>query len=76
MLRRTKLMFHELQLARDDIAAQFGNISGRIVVGALPLASTLLVPRAATRLKQEYPDLQITRPGGHVRVAAGEPALR
>lgn len=60
MLRRTKLMFHELQQARDDIAAQFGSISGRIVVGALPLASTLLVPRAVTRLKQEHPDLQIT----------------
>lgn len=60
MVRRTKLMFHELQLARDDIAAQFGNVTGRIVVGALPLASTLLVPRAVTRLKQEYPELLVT----------------
>jgi len=54
------LLFHELQRARDDIAAQLGNITGRIVVGALPLASTLLVPRAVTRLKQEYPDLRVT----------------
>ena len=60
MVRRTKLMFHELQQARDDIAAQLGSITGRIVVGALPLASTLLVPRAVTRLKQEYPDLLLT----------------
>ena len=60
MLRRTKLMFHEWQLARDDIAAHLGNITGRIVVGALPLASTLLVPRAVTRLKEEYPDLVVT----------------
>jgi DNA-binding transcriptional LysR family regulator len=60
MVRRTKLLFHELQRARDDIAAQLGNITGRIVVGALPLASTLLVPRAVTRLKQEYPDLRVT----------------
>jgi DNA-binding transcriptional LysR family regulator len=60
MVRRTKLMFHELQQARDDIAAQLGNITGSIVVGALPLASTLLVPRAVTRLKKEYPDLLVT----------------
>jgi LysR family transcriptional regulator of gallate degradation len=60
MVRRTKLVFHELQRARDDIAAQLGNITGRIVVGALPLASTLLVPRAVTRLKQEYPNLLVT----------------
>ncbi|MBM0106051.1 LysR family transcriptional regulator [Steroidobacter sp. S1-65] len=60
MVRRTKLMLHEWQLARDDIAAQLGNITGRIVVGALPLASTLLVPRAVTRLKQEYPELLVT----------------
>lgn len=60
MVRRTKLMFHELQQARDDIAAHLGNITGRIVVGALPLASTLLVPRAVTRLKQEYPELLVT----------------
>jgi LysR family transcriptional regulator, regulator for genes of the gallate degradation pathway len=60
MVRRTKLVFHELQRARDDIAAQLGDITGRIVVGALPLASTLLVPRAVTRLKQEYPNLRVT----------------
>jgi LysR family transcriptional regulator of gallate degradation len=60
MVRRTKLVFHELQRARDDIAAQLGNITGRIVVGALPLASTLLVPRAVTRLKREYPNLRVT----------------
>lgn len=60
MVRRTKLMLHEWQMARDDIAAQLGNITGRIVVGALPLASTLLVPRAVTRLKQEYPELLVT----------------
>ena len=60
MVRRTKLLFHELQRARDDIAAQLGSITGRIVVGALPLASTLLVPRAVTRLKQEHPDLRVT----------------
>jgi LysR family transcriptional regulator of gallate degradation len=60
MMRRTKLMFHEWQLARDDIAAHLGNITGRIVVGALPLASTLLVPRAVTRLKEEYPELLVT----------------
>jgi LysR family transcriptional regulator of gallate degradation len=59
MVRRTKLLFHELQLARDDIAAQLGNITGRIVVGALPVGSTLLVPRAVTRLKREYPDLAV-----------------
>jgi LysR family transcriptional regulator, regulator for genes of the gallate degradation pathway len=60
MVRRTKLMFHELQRARDDIAGQLGDVTGRIVIGALPLASTLLVPRAATRLKQEYPNLLVT----------------
>ncbi|WP_331068312.1 LysR family transcriptional regulator [Steroidobacter sp.] len=60
MVRRTKLMFHEWQLARDDIAAHLGKITGSIVVGALPLASTLLVPRAVARLKEEYPDLLVT----------------
>lgn len=60
MVRRTKLMLHEWQKAREDIAAHLGKITGSIVVGALPLASTLLVPRAVSRLKAEYPDLLVT----------------
>lgn len=60
LIRRAKLMFVELSAARDDLAAQEGDGCGRIVIGSLPLASTLLVPRAVTLLKNEYPDLSIT----------------
>lgn len=60
LLRHTKLMFSELAAARDDLVAHGNDVRGRVVVGSLPLASTLLVPRAVTLLKDEYPTLSIT----------------
>jgi len=60
LIRHAKLMYIELSAARNDLAAQCGDTGGRIVIGSLPLASTLLVPRAVTLLKDDYPDLSIT----------------
>lgn len=60
VIRRAKLMFVEMAAARDDIGIKLGTVDGHIVVGALPLASTLLVPRAVTLLLKEYPKLRVT----------------
>jgi len=60
LIRRAKLMFAELAAARDDLASHGNDIGGRIVIGSLPLASTLLVPRAVTLLKKECPSLSVT----------------
>ncbi len=60
LIRCAKLMFVEMAAARDDISSKLGTVDGHIVVGALPLASTLLVPRAVTLLLKEYPRLRVT----------------
>lgn len=60
LVRHAKLAFAELRYAEDDLAAFRGNLSGRVVIGALPLSRTILVPRAITQLSARYPNLEFS----------------
>lgn len=58
--RRAKLAFSEIRAVNSDIAARVGVITGRVVIGMLPLSGPLLAPRAINRLLHEHPSLQVT----------------
>lgn len=58
--RRTKLALGEFRLAAEDLDQYFGNMRGRVVVGALPLSSGYVVPLAIERLLARYPGLNVT----------------
>lgn len=60
LCRYAKLAFAEIAAAGTEIAAQTGRVSGRIVVGVLPLSGTLLAPRAINLLLRDHPSLQMT----------------
>lgn len=74
LVRHAKLAFAELRYAEDDVAAFQGNLSGRVVIGALPLSRTLLVPRAITQLSARYPNLEFSLVDGPYSTLL--PALR
>jgi LysR family transcriptional regulator of gallate degradation len=59
LLRRAKLAFSEIAAASSDIAARVGLIMGRVVVGTLPLAGAMLMPRAINLLLREHPNVQV-----------------
>jgi LysR family transcriptional regulator of gallate degradation len=59
LLRRARLAFSEIAAASSDITARLGLITGRVVVGTLPLAGALLMPRAINLLLREHPNLQV-----------------
>jgi LysR family transcriptional regulator of gallate degradation len=60
LVRYAKLAFAELRYAHDDLAAFQGNLSGRVVIGALPLSRTILLPRAIAHMAPRYPNLEFT----------------
>ncbi|MBY5943056.1 LysR family transcriptional regulator [Halomonas sp. DP5N14-9] len=60
LTRHTKVALRELALLQDDLAAWRGEAQGRVVIGALPLTSSLLVPRAVDELLREHPGLVVT----------------
>ena len=60
LTRHTKLALREIALLWDDIITWRGRIQGRVIIGALPLTSSLLVPRAVDALLREHPGLDIT----------------
>jgi len=60
VLRRCKLALAEFRHAEEDLAAQQGKMSGRLVVGSLPLSSGTLVPRSVDRVLALHRDLRVT----------------
>lgn len=60
LLRHAKLAFAELRIAQEEIASFQGRVAGQVVIGALPLSSTALIPQAVTRLLSRHPDLKAT----------------
>jgi LysR family transcriptional regulator of gallate degradation len=54
-----KLMFRELDQAREEIKLDLGNRQGQVVVGCLPPTRTRLVPGAILALISEYPDVKV-----------------
>jgi LysR family transcriptional regulator of gallate degradation len=54
-----KLMFRELDQAREEIKLNLGNQKGEVVLGCLPPTRTRLVPDAILALISEYPDVNV-----------------
>ncbi|RXZ36944.1 LysR family transcriptional regulator [Oxalobacteraceae bacterium CAVE-383] len=50
---------NELRLVRDDIAALQGNLRGTVVIGAPPLARTLILPKAIAGVSAAFPGIRI-----------------
>lgn len=59
LVRRARRVFSELRLAEEELAALKDGVTGRVTVGTLPYARTLLVPRAVTRLLAQRPQIEI-----------------
>ncbi|MGE4335876.1 MAG: LysR substrate-binding domain-containing protein [Pigmentiphaga sp.] len=60
LLRRAKLAWSEFRLAAEDWASRHGALTGRLVVGTLPLSSGGLVPQAIDRLLARHPEASVT----------------
>ncbi|CUH63921.1 Galactose-binding protein regulator [Thalassovita gelatinovora] len=59
LIRAAKLAFYDLDQALDELSSWRGAKSGRIVVGALPLSRSALLPQAINRMTRVYPDIDI-----------------
>ena len=60
LLRHTKLALSELRIAAEELASMQGRLDGHIVIGALPLSSSYLVPQAVDHTLREHPGLSIS----------------
>lgn len=59
LIRAAKLAFYELDQALDELSIWRGANSGRIVIGALPLSRSVLLPRAIDTITRDYPDIDL-----------------
>ncbi|AUH32644.1 LysR family transcriptional regulator [Paracoccus tegillarcae] len=57
--RAALLAFAELDQARAELAELDGREAGRIVIGALPLARSVMLPQALTRFRRRRPRLPV-----------------
>lgn len=58
--RKVKLALREIDLGIDEIEAARGNIGGAIVIGAMLLASTVVLPAVVNEFALAYPEAQIS----------------
>jgi LysR family transcriptional regulator of gallate degradation len=54
-----RLVFAELAQAEMELAEAMGRESGRIVIGAMPLSRSYILPRALVRFRRSLPNLRI-----------------
>lgn len=59
LARYAQLAFREIDLGLEELRDLRGVQNGSIIVGALPLLRTRVLPIAVTRLLTQYPDLQV-----------------
>jgi LysR family transcriptional regulator of gallate degradation len=71
---RCKRALAELRAIESDLAALRGAVEGRVVVGALPLSRTLILPRAVAALVARHPRLHVSTVESPYEALAG--ALR
>jgi LysR family transcriptional regulator of gallate degradation len=55
LARRTQLAYAEIAQARAEVAALAGAETGRTVIGVMPLARSVLVPKAVLEFANSYP---------------------
>ncbi|WP_146588610.1 LysR family transcriptional regulator [Puniceibacterium confluentis] len=59
LARAAKLSQRELELARDELNDAAGLHSGRLSVGALPMARTYITPKALIATGMAFPDVRV-----------------
>ena len=60
LVRHIKLAKNYLRHAVDEINSLKGNQIGRIMVGSLPFARSIILPRAITSLLAEHPNINVS----------------
>ncbi|NVK41106.1 MAG: LysR family transcriptional regulator [Oceanospirillaceae bacterium] len=60
LARHIGLALRELIWVPDDLAAWHGQSAGRLVIGAMPFAGSLLVPQAVSQLLKEFPGISVS----------------
>lgn len=60
LAQAARLAFAELDQAEADLAEHVGSVAGRLVVGALPLARSVILPRALTKFRAARPSQPVT----------------
>lgn len=60
LLLGVKLALGAARALDSDVASWRGEIRGRVVIGALPLSVSLLLPRAIDTLLQAHPEIEIS----------------
>jgi LysR family transcriptional regulator, regulator for genes of the gallate degradation pathway len=56
---RASLALKEIATAQAELRERAGRFDGRLVIGALPLSRTQLLPEAVVQLLRDYPDARI-----------------
>ncbi|WP_108500920.1 LysR family transcriptional regulator [Paracoccus indicus] len=59
LLRFARLAFAELRAGLDELAALREEGAGQVTIGTLPMAQSILVPRALSRFSRTYPTARI-----------------
>lgn len=59
LLARARLIVRELQRAEEDLGQLKGQRGGRLVVGVTPLAGLTILPKAFTRFRQAWPEVEL-----------------
>ena len=59
MARAAKIFFREIELACEEMTAEVGVPSGRLVIGGLPLVRSFILPRAMLRIATKFPDITL-----------------
>jgi LysR family transcriptional regulator of gallate degradation len=67
LLEHVKLARNHLQNACDEVLSMQGVRRGRVRVGTLPFAQTMILPQAILRLLQSHPQLDISTTEGPYR---------
>ena len=60
LARYIALFFAELSQGIEEVQEYEGRMTGRLRIGSLPLARTRMVPRAVTKLLEEFPEAQVS----------------
>lgn len=64
IVRHVKLAFSQLRNGLDELASLDGVMSGRLVIGTLPYARTILIPRTINTLLEAHSGLKIATKEG------------
>lgn len=67
---RASLTLKEFDAAREELRAREGVFDGRLVIGALPMARTRIVPSAVVKVAERYPEARIIVTDGYYETLA------